>query len=91
MISKETVKRIADLSRLELSSEEIADYTKQLSAILQHFEELNQLDTKGIEPLVTPTPIESYMQEDAVKQTAQELLSNAPDKSGNLYKVPPVV
>lgn len=91
MISKETVEKIADLSRLELSPDEVATYSQKLSAILKHFDELNQLDTKNVEPLTTPTPIEPYMQEDIVKQSTQDMLANAPEKSGNLYKVPPVV
>lgn len=91
MISKETVEKIADLARLDLSKDEIAGYSNKLSAILKHFDELNQLDTSNVEPLTTPTLIESYMQEDVLKQSTEDMLSNAPEKSGNLYKVPPVV
>lgn len=91
MISKETVEKIANLARLELTNDEVLDYSKTLSAILEHFNELNELDTKGIEPLTTPTNIASRMREDVVIPFEGDTLSNAPDKSGHLFKVPPVV
>ncbi len=91
LVSKDTVEKIANLARLELTNEEVSEYSKTLSAILGHFNELNELDTKNIEPLTTPTPIASRMREDIVKPFGGDILSNAPDKSGHLFKVPPVV
>lgn len=91
MISKETVEKIADLARLNLTKDEVAEYSKTLSAILEHFDELSEIDTKNIEPLTTSTAIQSRMREDVVKPSGIDVLLNAPEKSGSLFKVPPVV
>ena len=93
MIDKETVSHIANLARLNLSDEELETYTKQLSAVLDHFEQLEKVDTSGVEPLLTPSPIVEAPREDKVIASvgAEKLLENAPSKSGNLFKVPPVV
>lgn len=91
MISKETVEKIADLARLRLAAEEVTEFSKTLSAILEHFDELNEIGTKNIEPLTTPTAILSRTREDVAVSSGIDVLSNAPEKSGALFKVPPVV
>jgi aspartyl-tRNA(Asn)/glutamyl-tRNA(Gln) amidotransferase subunit C len=88
-----TVRKVAQLSRLELSNAEIEAFAGQLSAVLENFVQLQAVDTKGIEPLVTPTDLSVRLREDvAVKVAdAEPFLANAPARSGNLFKVPPVV
>lgn len=87
------VKKVANLARLTLSAEEEAKYQKQLGAVFKYFEEIAQIPTDGVEPLTTPTEIEQHWREDVVKDvlTPEEALQNAPEKSGQLFKVPPVV
>ncbi len=105
MLTQETVQHIARLARLNLSDIEAADFSRQLSAILQSFNEISEVDTTGVEPLVTPTDIVSRWRVDQAKSeaapselfsgqlpsTVDELLQNAPEKAGHLFKVPPVV
>ncbi|KYG60776.1 glutamyl-tRNA amidotransferase [Bdellovibrio bacteriovorus] len=93
MIDKKTIEHIAKLARLQVSDEEAQEYSTQLAKALGHFEQISKVNTAGIEPLVTPTEIESFWREDVVKQefTAEEMTANAPAKAGNLFKVPPVV
>lgn len=93
MIDKKTIEHIAKLSRLQISEQEASAYSAQLSKALGYFEQISKIDTTGIVPLVTPTEIEPYLREDAVKAefTAEEMTANAPTKAGNLFKVPPVV
>lgn len=93
MISNEELKKVAKLARLELSEEEMQVYPKQFAAILSHFEQIAKIDTQGIEPLVTASDIAQYLREDQVRGNISptEALANAPEKSGNLFKVPPVV
>lgn len=88
-----TVRKVAQLSRLELTDSEIKAFAGQLSAVLENFEQLQAVDTKGIEPLVTPTDLSVRLREDeAVKiKDTEPFLANAPARSGNLFKVPPVV
>ncbi len=93
MIDEKTVEKIARLSRLSLSPQEVQDYSQHLSAILGHFEELANVNTEGIEPLVTPTQIDVHLRADEIKNdlTPDQALKNAPESSGHLFKVPPVI
>ena len=93
MLDKETVMKVAKLARLNLSEGEAAEYQARFDKILSYFQKIAEVDTSGVEPLVTPTQIETFWREDVVKQefTAEQILENAPDSLGNLFKVPPVV
>lgn len=87
------VQKIAKLARLALTPEEEKVFEPQLNAIFKYFEELSSVNTEGVEPLVTPSEIELVFREDEkeITQTVEEALQNAPERSGNLFKVPPVV
>lgn len=93
MIDKKTIEHIAKLARLQVSESDAAKYSQDLSKALGHFEQISKVDTTGVEPLLTPSEIQAFWREDAVKRefTAEEMTANAPDKLGNLFKVPPVV
>ncbi len=93
MISEDEVARVAHLARLSLTPAETKDLSATLSTVLGHFEHVSKVDTKGVEPLVTPTDIEQFWREDKTVnwESAEEAMSNAPESVGNLFKVPPVV
>jgi aspartyl-tRNA(Asn)/glutamyl-tRNA(Gln) amidotransferase subunit C len=93
MLNQETVLKVARLARLNLSEAEAAEYQKHFDKILTYFQKITEANTAGVEPLITPTEIEAFWREDVVRQdvTAEEILKNAPDSLGNLFKVPPVV
>ncbi len=87
------VNKVANLARLMLTEEEKKAYQPQLNEVFKYFEEISLLDTSGVEPLATPSEIEIVFRDDVVEQnsTVEDALANAPDRSGNLFKVPPVV
>jgi len=87
------VKHVAKLARLEITEEEEKKYQEQLSAIFKYFEEIAVVDTAKVEPLITPSEIEQVFRADKaeVSITTEEALSNAPERTGNLFRVPPVV
>lgn len=93
MIDQKTIQKIAQLARLKVNAEEAAEYGDQLSKVLTHFQQISKIDTTNIEPLVTPTEIEFFVREDNSAQdiSTEDMLKNAPDRAGNLFKVPPVV
>lgn len=93
MINTEEVEKIGSLARLTLTEDEKAKFAQQLSAILDSFKALAQVDTKGVEALITPTDIEIHFREDKVGESlgAEAALANAPEKTGHLFRVPPVV
>lgn len=94
MISKEQILKIAKLSRLSLSPSEEAHFSDQFTAILNYFEQMSKINTDGVEPLITPTEIDFHWREDAAvswEELGEKVVESAPDKSGRLFKVPPVV
>lgn len=93
MIDQKTIQHIAKLARLKVTPEEAVVYGEQLTKVLSHFQKISTLNTEGIEPLVTPTEVEFYTRPDQVEKlnTAEQMVANAPEKAGNLFKVPPVV
>jgi aspartyl-tRNA(Asn)/glutamyl-tRNA(Gln) amidotransferase subunit C len=92
-MKKSDVEHTAKLAKLKLAEAEVERFARELAPVLQHFEELQRLDTEGIEPLVTPSDIEYWMREDDVERVlaVDEAMANAPDRAGNLFRVPPVV
>jgi aspartyl-tRNA(Asn)/glutamyl-tRNA(Gln) amidotransferase subunit C len=92
-LSREEVQHIADLARLALSDDQVATYQEQLSAILEHFEHLQQLETEEIPPTASVLPLRSVMREDVVQSSLQRdrVLVNAPDATGGCFRVPPVL
>ncbi len=93
MLTEEIVQSIAKLARLRLSEGEATAFGRQLSAVLRSFNEISQVDTAGVEPLVTPSEITPRLRADVVEPAAgaEEIIANAPEKTGRLFKVPPVV
>ena len=92
MITKDDVKHVAKLARLELTEEEIDKYSKQLGSILQYVEQMNEVDTTGIEPMPHAIPVYNVMREDVVKyeQTKDEMLANAPFEEDGFFRVPKI-
>lgn len=92
-ISKEMVRHIAMLSRLELKEEEIELYQDQLSRILDYVEKLNQVDTSEVEPTSHVLSLNNVFREDKVKVTLtrEEALRNAPDGTDKFFRVPKII
>lgn len=92
-IDAEVVKRMAKLAHLQLTENQIQGYANQMASIMKYFEEISAIDTTDIEPMVTPIEIQAEWRADVVTKefTAEQMVANAPMRSGNLFKVPPVV
>lgn len=92
-ITREQVRHIALLARLDLSEEEEASFTDQLDHILTHFERLQHLATEQIEPTAHIVEMETPYREDAVLNApaAEDVLSQAPAREGNFFKVPKII
>ena len=89
LLSAEEVRAIADLSRLELSEEDVARYQRQLSAILDYFQKLEELDTSHIDPASSALPLTNVMRADVAGAalSVEEALANAPDSDGEQFRV----
>ena len=92
-IDQETVDKIANLARLELSNDEKQEMIKDMSKILDFMAKLNEINTTGVEPLVYMTDEVNVFREDVVKQeiTHREALLNAPKQDGEYFLVPKVI
>lgn len=92
-VSIEEVERIAKLAMLELSPEEKDKYTRQLNLILEYMAQLNQLDTSDVDPMSHPLGLTNVFRKDVVEPSlpVDEALKNAPDRSGDYFRVPKVI
>ncbi len=92
-ITKEEVKKIAHLARLDFDEEALTNFTEELSKILNYFEELKKLDTTGISPTFHPLKKNTPYRKDEVKpfDNIKGLLDNAPELKGTSIVVPKVV
>ncbi len=92
-ISRETVRRVAELARLEFKEAELEKFTEQLGNILEHIEELNELDTSNVEPTFHVLDISTPIREDVVEPwlSPDEALENAPNREDDFFSVPKVI
>jgi aspartyl-tRNA(Asn)/glutamyl-tRNA(Gln) amidotransferase subunit C len=92
-ITVKDVEHVAALARLELSDEEKTLYTEQLNAILEYAEQLNALDTDGVEPTSHAVPLHNVLREDVAKPSLpiEKVMLNAPDEEDGQFKVPAVL
>lgn len=92
-IDQAQVRKVARLSRLELTEAEVEEFTGQLSAILDYMEKMNELDTTNVEPLAHCLPISNVFRDDCVKESlgTEKTLSNAPQRDGQFFKVPKIL
>lgn len=89
------VRRIAALARLELTSDEIALFSKQLGGILDYVNTLQQVDTRGVAPTSHPVSEAPAWRDDEPRPSADRdtILEHAPgaSRAAGLFKVPKVL
>lgn len=91
-ISKENVRHIAYLARIELCDAEKEKFEKELSAILEFVAQLNEVDTTGVTPMTGGTSLENAMRPDeqtdkSLEGKAAGLLGAAPEKKESWVRV----
>jgi aspartyl-tRNA(Asn)/glutamyl-tRNA(Gln) amidotransferase subunit C len=93
-LSRDQVLKLAQLSRLKLTEEEIEGFSKELSEILTYVEMLDKAETKGLKPTYQVTGLKNVMRDDEVIEYSakpRELLAGAPSTEKNQYKVKRVI
>lgn len=92
-ITTEEAKKIALLSRLEFSPEDLEKMRDSMNSILTYMEELNQYDTTDVAPMVHAVEQYNVMREDVPHKsfTNEEALMNAPDAEDGYFKVPKII
>lgn len=88
-LSQEQVKHIAKLGRLSLTEAELDKYSKDLNQILAYVEQLQELNTDNVEPMVAAVKHQKPWREDTViNSDTSQMLANAPDSEDTAIKVP---
>ncbi|MBW2029888.1 MAG: aspartate--tRNA ligase [Deltaproteobacteria bacterium] len=94
-ISRGEVMHVAKLARLRLSEKEIEYYQRDLNGILEYVEQLDGLDTEEVQPMSHVLQKQNVWREDSPRKAPahqpNSILSNAPDREGNYYKVPKIL
>ncbi|BAQ65885.1 Asp-tRNA(Asn)/Glu-tRNA(Gln) amidotransferase subunit GatC [Geminocystis sp. NIES-3709] len=92
-LSKEEVKKVANLARLQITTAEEEEFAPQLNAILDYFEQLKELDTENVQPTTRAIELSNITRED--KQTTYEdresLLNCAPEREEDFFRVPKIM
>ena len=91
-IDKKALEHLAELSRIKLDEREEEKLIKDLEKILHHFEELNSLDTSGVEPMNGGTELKNSLREDGERISTNQGAGAEvfPESKDGFLKVPPV-
>ena len=86
-LTKDQVKHVAKLANLPLSEDEEEKYSQQLSKILEYVDQLNKVDTSGVEPTFNVSGQENVMRKDETEPSLsqEDVLSNASKKQNGFF------
>ena len=92
-LSPEEVEHVALLARLWLRDEQRERFTTQLNSILEHFEQLQQVDTSEVPPMSHAVPMSNVLREDepGASLSVEEVIQNAPDTRRDCFRVPRII
>ncbi|HXH88798.1 MAG TPA: Asp-tRNA(Asn)/Glu-tRNA(Gln) amidotransferase subunit GatC [Gaiellaceae bacterium] len=90
-ITREEVLHVAKLARLELTDEEVERLTGELGAILEAVGKVAELDLSDVPPTSHPLEFVNAWREDEPRDSLalDEVFANAPQREGDLFRVPP--
>ncbi len=92
-VDEATVRRIARLARIKITDDEASSLQKELSGILDWVKQLDEVDTKAVEPMTRVVAQDLHKRPDEVTdgEMAAVVVANAPISEDNFYVVPKVV
>jgi aspartyl-tRNA(Asn)/glutamyl-tRNA(Gln) amidotransferase subunit C len=93
-ITEQEVRNVADLANLKLTAEEVARMARDMDAMLTHVEELNELDTTGVEPMAQVLYAGGDSLRDDVEGPTlpnEDVTANAAMSGAGFFKVPRVI
>ena len=92
-LSLDETRKVARLARLALSDADLAKMQQQLSAILDYVDQLQRVNTEGVEPLAHPLKVHNVFRADepAPSLPVDAALANAPARLGDFFAVPAVL
>ncbi|MEP3227557.1 MAG: Asp-tRNA(Asn)/Glu-tRNA(Gln) amidotransferase subunit GatC [Parasphingorhabdus sp.] len=92
-VDKETVKKIANLSRIAVTEEEVEALVPELNNILGWVEQLSEVDCSKVEPMTAVIPNKLRLRDDVVSDgdVRDKVLANAPVAEHGFFGVPKVI
>ena len=92
-VSKEEIRHIANLGRLELNEDEIDNYIENLQDILDFADVVNNAPVQDLDITIETNEAKNVFRKDEVKifEDNEALLANAKDKERNMFKIPKVI
>ena len=92
-LDKETIKNIANLAKIKVPDENLDHLTKELSSIMDWVEQLNSVNTDGVEPLASVIDVTLPLREDKITDgdCRNKILANGPEVEDGYFAVPKVI
>ena len=92
-LDEATVRHVAGLARLNVSDDEVSLFARQLAAVLDYVDQINELNTDDVPATAHALPLVNVFREDSVDPSYKpaDALSNAPDSHDGFFKVPKVL
>jgi len=93
MITKEEVEHVGWLARIEIHESEAQDYAEKLNAVLDYFNQLDEVDTENVAPTYHVADIVNVFREDVVRPSMpqEEVLSNTGKKQEGNFLAPRIM
>lgn len=92
-ISRDQVAHLAKLSRLALSEQELASYSEQIDAILEHVKAIQEIDTSNVKEMSHPVDVINVVRKDVNRPglTAEQALDQAPREDDGKFAIPQIL
>lgn len=92
-LTRDQVAHVARLARLAFTDEELDRFTRQLSQILEHAEQVSALATTDVPPTAHPLPLRNVFRPDEVGECLpqEKALSTAPEVEQDRFRVPRII
>jgi aspartyl-tRNA(Asn)/glutamyl-tRNA(Gln) amidotransferase subunit C len=92
-LDKETIKNIANLARIRVPDDNLDHLAKELSSIMDWVEQLNSVNTDGVEPLASVINVTLPLREDKITDgdCRNKVLANGPEVEDGYFAVPKVI
>ncbi len=92
-ISKDQVRHVARLARLQLEPDDIERMARELGSVLDYVVKLNELNTDGVEPTMHVIPVVMPLRGDETRSSlpVAQVMQNAPDARDHMFAVPRIM
>jgi aspartyl-tRNA(Asn)/glutamyl-tRNA(Gln) amidotransferase subunit C len=95
MLTKDQLKHLAELAKIEFTEEELESFLKDINQILSYVEEIQKLDLDQFEPMIGGILQKLCLREDEIaraeSETKELIVEQFPDKEGNFLKTPRII